>query len=95
VEIRHGDRGLDREPGDSPDDRAAAILRGSHRSFVSAATAAPTPQDAAQERSGEEPRLTERVAKDGANHGAEAGERPGSEERGDGLQGNSLGSSEA
>ena len=87
MEISHGDRGGDPESDNPSRERATAILRQEPMQFRDCTNCDRDPQDAAHDRPREEPRLPSCVAEDGADHGAQARQSPGSEEDGDRLQG--------
>jgi len=86
VEIRHRDRGGDRESGNPANERATAILGQEPLQLGECENRCRHPKDAADHGAAEQPGLPCRAAKDGTNHGAEACQRPGSDEHRNRLQ---------
>ena len=86
VEIRHRDRGGDRESGNPANERATAILGQEPLQLGECQNRCRHPKDAADHGAAEQPGLPCRAAKDGTNHGAEACQRPGSDEHRNRLQ---------
>ena len=84
--MSRGDRGGHPESENPSYERATALLRREPMHFGDSANCDRDPQDAADEGSGEEPRLPCSTAKDGAEHGADAGQSPRGEECWDRFQ---------
>ena len=90
MQIGHGDWRGDREPNNSSDGRAAPILGQEPLELRQTNHRPRDAEEAADDGSDEEPRLSCCVTKDGTDDGTEACERPSSEERTEGLQENCL-----
>ena len=86
VEIRHGDRGGDRESGNPANERATAIFGQKPLQLGECENCGRHAKDTADHGAAEEPGLPCCAAKDGTDHGTEACQRPSSDEHGNGLQ---------
>ena len=90
MQIDHGNWRGDREPNNPSDGRAAPILGREPLELGQTSYRRRDAEETSDDGSGEEPGFPCSVPKDGTDDGTEACQRPSSEERTEGLQGNWL-----